>query len=592
MNLALLVAALIGAVLLMWRDWRAGVMLVGGFLLHTFVAITYRAPQTVEYEMPAYIALVVILGFGVGQISNFKFQISRFEICSLKFVLVAGVIVAGLANGIAHAPSYIALANDRSTREYVEPILRDAPADAIILSDWHYATPMWYLQQVEGLRNNVEVRYVFPVAGQEWSQVWRSLIEENIAQRPVIVTHYWGSQYPSLPYIFEPFGQAWRVRSEPSFDVPRDLTPLSVEFDGKLRLAGYHLSLTRASPGQPLDVTLALQSIGQLDRDYALTVRLVDANGARRTQQDRGYPTQSFAPGEVRVDRFTLPLEPTLPPGRYAVVVGVYYVPPEGGFRNLRTADGEWATVAAFDLAPGDEPLPTLHPLDVPFAGGPRLTGVDYDLSNPSSLRVYLHWRGPGAAGAAARIGDEVTPLPELTRGATFITGHNVPAASPVQVSLTRADGRRLTGAGAWGWPISSVPLPEFHSTDRYVLLGDQMALIGVESPRRTVAPGQPLDVVLRFLSLKPLVTGDVVSVRIEGENLGQRISSDDHPAANAIPTLKWIAGSVVEDRRRLKLPDDARPGRVSGYLRVYDEFREDVLPPDDVFLGEWNVVQ
>ena len=50
------------------------------------------------------------------------------------------------------------------------------------------------------------------------------------------------------------------------------------------------------------------------------------------------------------------------------------------------------------------------------------------------------------------------------------------------------------------------------------------------------------------------------------------------------------IGMGVVEDRRRLVLPDDARPGRVSGYLRVYDEFREDVLPPDDVFLGEWNV--
>ena len=605
MNLPLLIAALIGAVLLMWRDWRAGVMLIGGFFAHTFIAITYRAPQTVEYELPAYVAFAIMLGYGVGQVSNIgtvwlkpdeyaKFQISKGDLLigNLKFVLVAGVIVAGLANGIAHAPSYLMLVNDRSTREYVEPILRDAPPGAIILSDWHSATPMWYLQQVEGVRNDVTVRYVFPVPEQESSQVWRSLIEENIVTRTVIVTHYWGSQYPTLPYIFEPFGQAWRVRSEPSFDVPRDLTSLSAEFDGKLRLAGYHLGLTRASPGQPLEVTLALQSIGQLDRDYALTVRLVDANGARRTQQDRGYPTKTFAPGEVRVDRFTLPLESTLPPGRYAVVVGVYYVPPGGGFRNLTTADGEWATVAAFDLAPGDEPLPTLHPLDVPFAGGPSLTGVDYDLSNPSSLRVYLHWRGPGAAGAAARIGDEVTPLPELTRGATFITGHNVPAASPVQVSLTRADGQRLTGAGAWGWPISSVPLPEFHSTDRYVLLGDQMALIGVESPRRTVAPGQPLDVVLRFLSLKPLVTGDVVSVRIEGENLGQRISSDDHPAANAIPTLKWIAGSVVEDRRRLKLPDDARPGRVSGYLRVYDEFREDVLPPDDVFLGEWNVAR
>jgi len=600
MNLGLLAAALVSAALLMWRDWRAGMMLIGGFLAHTFIAITYRAPQTVEYEIPAYVVLAVILGFGVGQISNLKSQISnsatlnddlKFEIWNLKFVLVAAVIVAGLANGTAHAPSYITLANDRSTREYVEPILRNASANAIILSDWHYATPMWYLQQVEGLRNDVEVRYVYPIPGQEWSQVWLDLIAGNIVSRTVIVTHYWGSQYPTLPYIFEPFGQAWQVRSEPSFDVPPDLTPLSVEFDGKLRLAGYHLSLTRASPGQPLEVTLALQSIGQLDRDYALTVRLVDANGARRTQQDRGYSTKTFAPGEVRVDRFTLPLESTLPPGPYSVVVGVYYAPPEGCCRNLKTSDGtELATVATLDLVLADKPLPTLHPLDVSFAGGPTLTGVDYDWSNSASLQVYLHWRGPSAAGIATRIGDAAVTLPELNSGVMFVTAYSVPPTVPLQLNLTSGEGNQLIASSAWGWPVSSVPLSNPRSSDRYVLLSDQMALIGVESPRRTVAPGQPIDVMLRFLSLKPLVTGNKVSVRIEGEDL--RISSDDHPAANAIPTLKWIAGSVVEDRRRFKLPDDARPGRVSGYMRVYDEFREDVLPPDDVFLGEWNLVR
>jgi hypothetical protein len=599
MNLTLLIAALIGAVLLMWHDWRAGTMLVGGFLAHTFIAITYRAPQTVEYELPAYIALAIMLGFGVGQISSIKFQISNFKsqipelrpaTYGLLDLVTAGVMVAGLANGLARAPSYITLANDRSTREYVAPILRDAPENAIILSDWHYATPMWYLQQVEGLHNDVEVRYVYPVAGQEWSQVWRDLIAGNIVTRTVIVTHYWGSQYPTLPYIFEPFGQAWQVRSDPSFDVPPDLTPLSFEFDGKLKLAGYHVNSTRTSPGRPLDVTLALQGIGQLDRDYTLTVRLVDATGTRRAQQDRAYPTKTFAPGEVRMDRFTLPLEPTLPPGQYAVVVGVYFVPPEGGFLNLRTAEGEWATVATLDLAPSNESPLTLHPLDVPFAGGPTLTGVDYDLSNPSSLRVYLHWHGPSSADIVARIGDVAAPLPELARDATFVTAHNVPPASPLQVSLTRADGRPLTGSGAWGWLVLSLQLSGFRPTDRYMLLGDQMALIGVESPRRTVAPGQSIDVTLRFLSLKPLVTGDVVSVRIEGENL--RLSSDDHPAANAIPTLKWIAGSVVEDQRQFKLPADAKPGQMSGYMRVYDEFREDVLPPDDVFLGEWAMTR
>jgi len=581
MNLALLAASLFGVVMLIWHDWRAGLMLVGGFLLHTFIAITYRAPQTVEYEMPAYVVLTVMIGYGVGQFSNVKSQIST--------VAVAGVIVAGLANGAAHAPSFISLAGDRSTREYVEPILRQAPSGAIILSDWHYATPTWYLQQVEGLRRDVEVRYVFPMPGQEWSQVWRGLIEENIARRPVIVTHYWGLQYATLPYTFEPFGQAWLVRTAPSFDAPRNLAPLAVDFEDKVRLRGCRLRLTRASPGRPLEVTLAWQALSPLDRDYSLTVQLIDPNGARRAQRDRGYPTRTFAPGEVRVDRLTLPLEPTLAPGRYAIQVGVYFVPPEGGFRNLTTVDGaQLATVATLELGLDDAALPTLHPLDVPFAGGPTLTGADYDLSNPSSLRVYLHWRGPSPAGVVARIGDAVVTLPALPRGAMFVTSLDVPVTSPLRLSVSGA-------AGAWGWPMDNLQLPPFRSSDRYVILSDQMLLTGVESPRR-LTPGRPIDVTLRFLSLKPLATDNVVSVRIEGADGAWRVSSDDRPAGNAFPTLKWIAGSRVDDWRRLIVPASAAPGRASGHLTVYDALREDALPPldarmgDSIPLGEWDV--
>jgi hypothetical protein len=91
-------------------------------------------------------------------------------------------------------------------------------------------------------------------------------------------------------------------------------------------------------------------------------------------------------------------------------------------------------------------------------------------------------------------------------------------------------------------------------------------------------------------------VTDNVVSVRIEGADGAWRISSDDHPAGNAFPTLKWIAGSVVSDRRQLTLPADAQPGLALGHLTVYDAFREDILSPldarmgDSVPLGEWTV--
>ena len=608
MNWVLLIAALLGALLMLWRDWRAGVMLVGAFLVYTFIAITYRAPQTVEYEMPAYVVLAVMIGYAAGQFSIFNFQISNLK-PQISGVLVACVLVAGLANGVVHASSFTALANDRSTREYVEPILRDAPRDAVILADWHFATPMWYLQQIENVRPDVEVRYVYPVGGQEWSQVWRGLIEENVKWRPVIVTHYWGMQYPAMPYTFEPFHQAWLVRTVPRFDAPPGMNSLSIEFDGKIRLSKFQISTPQKSGGQALksqvEITLVWQTIGQLDHDYAFTVHLVDANGARRTQRDRGYPTGTFAPGEVRVDQFTLPLEPTLAPGKYAVQVGVYFVPPGGGFRHLLTEEGDqMATVATFDLTPSTDSLPTLHPLDVPFVGGPTLTGIDYDRSNPTTMRVYCHWRGPSPAGLTVVIGGVPVKLPEMPIGATFVTGHEVLVEPSMRqnvlgiVWILNSDSPfdMRVGAGAWGRPIQEVYLPQFYPTDRYVPLSDQMLLIGVDTPGRQVSPGQAVDVTLRYLSRRPLVANYVASVRMDGPDGAWRVASDDHPAGNAFPTLKWIAGSVVSDWRRLVVPMDAKVGRATGHLKVYDEIREEILPPldarmgDDIPLDEWNV--
>ena len=124
-------------------------MLVGGFLVHTFIAITYRAPQTVEYEMPAYVALAVIIGYGVGQISNIKYQMSNLK-CVESCGSRSDCGRAGEWNR-PRAELYRAGERPFDARVRRADFARCA-AGAIILSDWHYATPMWYLQQVEGLR--------------------------------------------------------------------------------------------------------------------------------------------------------------------------------------------------------------------------------------------------------------------------------------------------------------------------------------------------------------------------------------------------------------------------------------------------------
>ncbi len=55
----------IGAVRVIWKDWKLAIMLLGGIVLHTFVTLAYRAPQTVEYLMPAYVLLAIVVGYGL-----------------------------------------------------------------------------------------------------------------------------------------------------------------------------------------------------------------------------------------------------------------------------------------------------------------------------------------------------------------------------------------------------------------------------------------------------------------------------------------------------------------------------------------------
>ncbi len=85
----------------------------------------------------------------------------------------------------------------------------------------------------------------------------------------------------------------------------------------------------RARPGEPLAVDLTWRALAKIDAYYSVYVKLVDAQGQALAgwdgQPGNGQaPTLLWLPGELVPDRVTLNLPPDLPPGDYAVVVGMY----------------------------------------------------------------------------------------------------------------------------------------------------------------------------------------------------------------------------------------------------------------------------
>ena len=631
-NPALLLAALLGALLLLWRDRKLALLLAGSFLVHTAVTLTYRAPQTVEYEMPAYVSLALLVAVPFGQIPKPKSQtpnrlsldvgrwtldvgrLSLFIVhCSLFIVLVAGV-----ANLTAHFPSYRALSQSRDARAYAETILRDAPASAVILSNWHWYTPMRYMQQIEGLRPDVTVKYVAP-HGESLAQNWVTMIEKYVPQRPVVVVHYYEHEYSDLPYRFEPLGEAFLVRMVSNFTPPPGLTPLDVtlgkfsarnsmwsrserqtgksapllhqELGEQIALLGYRLETDETEPSRPLVLTLAWSPAVTPTADLTLFAQLLGPDGRLWSGvQDCRHTAGRLTAGEVIVERFVVYPLLHVPPGDYTLVVGAY-LPAEPGAPRLTTTDGADAVrLTTVRLrSPTLRPV-TRHPTFVRFASGPTLIGADYDTGIPGQVRVYLHWAGPGAEATLQLLDKSGAVLgqghvPALERGQYATTALDLPAA-PVRVAL-------LDGGRPRRWNLlfgGSAPLPSPAPDERYVPFGDSLVLTGFGGPVGDLGPGRDVTLGLHFLGTRPLERDYVVSVPLTGLNpdgtWAWRDAHDTVPALGAIPTLKWIHGSAVFDPHQLTIPGNAPPVPVTGSLVIYDHFTQAPLPPLDERLG------
>ncbi len=586
-NLPLLLAAFAGAALLLWRDRKLALLLIGSFFVHTAVTLTYDAPQTVEYLMPAYVPLALLVGRFAG------LQVGK----RARWAVLALVLIAGCANLAEHWPSYRALSQSRDARDYAEGLLREAPEEAVILSNWHWFTPMQYLQRVEELRPDLKVEYVAP-RGEPLAQTWVRAIEEHVSERPVIVVRYFEREYGQLPYSFEPLGEAFLVRAEPRSAMPSGLRPLDVTL-GRFKLLGYRSEAEVTEPARPLALTLAWRPAVTPTKDVALFAQLIGPDGGLwSAARDRRHEATRLTAGEVVAERFVIYPLLHAPPGEYSLVVGAY-LPGEPGAPRITAADGsDVVRLMTVQLHPATTRPATAHPLFVRFAGGPRLIGVDYEPNAQGGVRTYLHWAGPGDAASLTLMGREdalftTGRVPALERG-QYVTLAFDRSSAADRVSLSDEDGLLR-----WNLLFSRVVwLPAPQPGERYVPFGDGMVLTGCDGPVVALEPGAEATLNLRFRARRPLERDYIISAALIGLNedgtWAWRDSRDGVPALGAIPTLKWIQGAAIRDPRRLTVPPDAPVTPIVGSLTVYDHFTQAPLPPLDerggpvVSLGSW----
>jgi len=590
----LLLSLFVAGLLLVWRQRGVSLLVGGTLLVNGFTALTYRAPQTVEYLMPAYVCLAVLLGGGLGVL----LALPAIRVApSAVALLVAFVLYLGTAQAAARYPSFALLHRDRSARTDAEEILRAAPRQATILANWHYTSPLRYLQSVEGWRSDLTIRYVRPRGSVPLPDVWRGEIDRHIPQGPVIVTNVY-AQFESSPYRFRPLGEAFLVQAEPTFDLPSGFAPLDVPLGNMVELIGYRLQEKAIGHYQPIVVLLAWRPLVPLEQDCSFFVHIVTDEGLPLAQADTRHLAGRYQPQEVLIDRYPLLLRPTVPPGNHTLIAGAYLPLADGRWERLATPTGaDHVVLAPVEVQPSSVPLLTLHPRHQPFSQGMTLVGVDYDTSHADSQRLYLHWQAASQAPAVQVLvlaEDGViceASIPGNSHESRSLSiSCDIPReTSSLRLALRRTqDGELLPALGPWHLPCRKViPLPSPQPGDRYLSLGGEMLLVGAR-----ITPGPPVFVRLEFVALQALTRDYTLSLRLRDTGGRWQVQEDGTPASGAMPTLKWIRGSRVTDVRRLSIPTGAGSAQARLELLVYDAFSLAPLPPlDERVLAEGPLI-
>ncbi len=583
---ALLAGMVIGFLFLLWHERQLAFLLGGSFLLHTAITATYRAPQTVEYMLPAYVPLVLMLGYGLFLVLDFRWQGLRFNLTPhaaplqlfdwgdgrtglavLPVYLMYGalglIFLAAATQLQTNWPNYTWLAHVTDTRDTVRPWLDNAPPHSTLLAEWHWFTPLRYLQEVEGVRPDIVLEYVVPTA-EKYDDTWARRIEEELARgRAVITTHFEEIAYSHLPTP-EPYGEAFLFRQDPLVELPAGYTPALLTLGEALVVQGYVVQPAQVEIGQETVLTVAWSPLGELPVGATLFAHLVAADGALLGQADVALRPRAIG---LTLTSFHLAPRPGSAPGNYALMLGAYQFSLTGLQPLLDEQGQPRTTLTNLTVTAMTRPLFTRNPVYRPVPSGRpllRLVGYDWDftLAEP---RLYLHWQ------------TEQGYQTEVRDGAA--------ALNPILPEFRTAWGR---------WQTMTI-IPPVEPT-HYVPLGEGLIWLGAGfRPEEPPTPEQVISLSQWFTASQPVLRDYHLSVTLIGYQAESVLwawrsgsEQDGVPALGAIPTLKWVAGSEVWSPHEVVVDAAAFPGqRFVATLRLYNAFTHETIPILDERIGQ-----
>ncbi len=327
------------ASLLRRRTADALFLLVSAALL-AFLAANHHVPRRWVYFIPSYLIFALWIGEGGAALAGAAGRLlPRLPI--LRPLVLAAAIVAMLVPLPARYGTFRTAHDGAGTLDIWRQTIKQGEmgermgqaiasvADgATIVGDWEQVTCLWYYQQVEGWRPDVEI--VYPM---------ERLAEAAAGGRPL----YLARAQAGVSDTWHPSssGPLIALQPTPNARLPEQLSPLGILLGDALELAGFRAEGSLFYPADVVPLTLYWRARAAPDHDYSVSVRLLDDAGQELARVDSQhpvlgtYPTSLWTAGEVVADYYEIQLPAGLPAGTYQWGVILYRTLPDGGWENL-----------------------------------------------------------------------------------------------------------------------------------------------------------------------------------------------------------------------------------------------------------------
>ena len=178
-----LLPGILGALTLLRRDWKAGLMLGLMFTFSAAFYIDYRVIDKNTMFLPSYLVWSIWIGLGYQKLLDWLRQGDLPLRQSRGFYLIRGAPILIVLFAVLWNWSLVNLSNDYSARQRGEAILSRIEQGALVLGWWDTVPVIQYLQLVEGQRPDVQAINRFLISQEDLYQY----IRKEVTNRSIYI---------------------------------------------------------------------------------------------------------------------------------------------------------------------------------------------------------------------------------------------------------------------------------------------------------------------------------------------------------------------------------------------------------------------